>query len=85
MPDQERLDLALRRAAELSQNQHYNTASYREALAGWAEAIRHLTTVEDAVGDDDYIPHLGDCYVGKCDLCRAIAKFITAMLGGDDA
>ena len=77
----ERLPEALERAAELEAE--WPMPEYREAVAGWAEAVRHLTTVEDGDGDDDYIPHLGDCYVGKCDICKAIASFIRAMLGGD--
>ena len=89
-----RLDQALARAAEMvavcepmyiAGFPHGNEAVTQvmpDALAGWAEAIRHLTTVEDAVDEDDYIPHLGSCYVGKCDICKAIASFIKDMLGG---
>ena len=80
----ERLDAALRRAAEPVMRTSLKAAY--DLRAGWAEAIRHLTTIEDAedFDDDDYIPHLGDCYVGKCEICKAVTKFIRAMLGGDD-
>ena len=86
MPDQERLDKALKGAAE----QVEEGCVWQDCTlhAGWAEAIRALAGTSCSVGWFDpagHCPSRTDDPDGWCPRCTAIDKFIKAMLGGDDA
>ena len=76
MPDQERLDKALERAAEEALKGH-PYSQWRECYTGWAEAIRAL---------DEYHPlsEFGQDRSGDCSACDTQRAFIAAMTGGDD-